>query len=201
MSRPSVLNIAYYEDGASDRSRGDPAARLSLRHPHLCGCCADPCREGLPRHRSLSARLWRNALSRCGDAALGRAGRARRRRDRADRCARDQARGVRRPQLGRARGHRRRGAVAGSLRRPRHRQLLSDPGSVARHGAVSARERRGDVVRILFPARARPRRARRQPAQDRADAVGGMVAGLGFRRRHLRSLDARARQSRFCRCR
>ena len=36
---------------------------------------------------------------------------------------------------------------------------------------------------------------------DRADAVGGVVAGLGFRRRHLRSLDAGARQSRFCRCR
>ena len=32
-----------------------------------------------------------------------------------------------------------------------------------------------------FQTRARPRRARRQPARDRQDIVGAMVAGLGFR--------------------
>jgi pimeloyl-ACP methyl ester carboxylesterase len=47
----------------------------------------------------------------------------------------------------------------------------------------------------LFPDRTRARRARGQPARDRADIMGSVVAGLGFRRRHLRSHGARPRQS------
>ena len=125
-----------------------------------------------------------------GDAAFGRAGRARRRRDRVMTRSGSSVRyspatigeGAPRPSPPRC------GRIAAPAR---HRQLLSDPGFVSRHGSVSARERRSDVVRILLPARARPRRACRQPAQDRADALGGMVAGLGFRRRHLRSLGSR----------
>ena len=39
------------------------SARLALRHLQLCGCCAFVGVGGLPRDRSLSTRLRRNALS------------------------------------------------------------------------------------------------------------------------------------------
>ena len=59
-------------------------------------------------------------------------------------------------------------------------ELLSDPGSCPRDGAGQSGLRSLALVRILFPDRARPGRARRQPARDRADIMGRMVAGLGF---------------------
>ena len=46
-----------------------------------------------------------------------------------------------------------------------------------------------------FQTRARAGRACRQPARDREDFVGAMVAGLGFRRGYIRSDGGGARQS------
>ena len=73
----------------------DADARLSLRHSRLCRRRAATGRAGLPRHRSLSARLRPDPVSRHRDAALGRAGGHGRRHDGADGCAWHQARGIR----------------------------------------------------------------------------------------------------------
>src|SRR6195256_269943 len=70
--------------GARGRPGRDAAARLSVRHPHLCRRRPAAGGERLPRHRALFARLRPHAFPRPGDAALGRAGRDRGRPDRAD---------------------------------------------------------------------------------------------------------------------
>ena len=91
-----VLNIAYYEAGPAD----GPAVMLMHGFPYDIHAYVDVAplagRPGLPRHRSLSARLRADPVSRHGDAAFGRAGGNGRGPDRADGCARHQARGVRR---------------------------------------------------------------------------------------------------------
>ena len=47
-----VLNVGYAEAGPADGPVGDSAARLALRHPHLCRCRAAAGAGRLPRDRA-----------------------------------------------------------------------------------------------------------------------------------------------------
>ena len=87
---------------AEQRSTGHSAARLAVRHSHVCGRRASARIGGLQGTRSISAGLRHDAVSLKGDAAEWPAGGDRRRRDRVHGRAPNREGDRRRLRLGRA---------------------------------------------------------------------------------------------------
>ena len=170
--RTATLEVAYEESGSAGGAPVAAAARLAVRSALLRRRGAAARRRRLPRHRALSARLWRDALSLRRYAALGPAGGARQRFARIARRARHRTRGAGRLRLGRPGRLRGRGAVAGARARPGHRQRLQHPEHRGFGEAGGAGAGASLLVSILFPHRARPRRARAEPPRARAATSG-----------------------------
>ena len=87
--------------GSCRRPARHPAARLALRHPHLCGGGTAARGAGLSGHRALSARLWQHTVPVGEDAAQRTAIGGRGRYRRSHGCARHRAGDPRRLRLGR----------------------------------------------------------------------------------------------------
>ena len=185
--RTPDLDIAYEESGARGRRAG-----LSLHGWPYDPRCYDEvvpllvaagCRVIVPYLRGFGATRFLSP----GHAALGPAGGARQRSARIDGCAVDRARRACRLRLGRPRRLHRRGAVAGTRARPRHRQRLQHPGHRRVGEAGCARAGASLLVPVLFPHRTRPRRPRAEPPRLLPAALAIMVAALDVRRRHFRA--------------
>ena len=184
-ARTKTLEIAYEDSGPES---GLP---VLLMHgfpydPRAYDDMVPPLGRGrLPRHRALSARLRPDAVPLGPDAALRPAGGARPGSPRPHGCAAHPHRAARRLRLGRARCLRRLGAVAGAGARPRHRRRLQHPEHRGLGRAGGAGSRTPDVVPVLLPHRARPRRAHQEPRCAVQAVVAAVVADLEVRRRDL----------------
>ena len=178
-----MLNIAYYEAGPAD----GPAVMLMHGFPYdihsyvdvAPQLAAQGCRVIVPYLRGYGPTRFRDpATPRSGEqAAIG-----------ADLIALMDALGIKRAVFAGYDWGGRAACVGAALWPERciglvcvNSYLIQDIASAM----VPARPERevAALVPILFPARARPRRACRQPARDRQDIVAAMVAELAFRRR------------------
>ena len=177
-----VLNIAYYEAGPAD----GPAVMLLHGFPYdihsyvdvAPQLAAQGCRVIVPYLRGYGPTRFRDkATPRSGEqAALG-----------ADLIALMDALGIQRAVFAGYDWGGRAACVGAALWPERCAGLVSlncyNIQDIARrHGAGQRRARGGALVPVLLPARARPRRPRRQPARDRENSVAAMVAELGVRR-------------------
>ena len=178
------------------RPRGHSAARLALRHSQLCRCRPVAGVGGLPGDRSLSARLWHDALPFQRHAPQRPAIGGRCRCHRFDGCAQDPEGHHRRFRLGRANGRHHRGAVAGALQGAGLGERLSDRQPGSRQDAAAAAGRAAMVVSILFRHRTRPRRLRQIPARLCQADLADRFAEMELRRCHVRSHRGGVRQSR-----
>ena len=155
--------------GTGERSARVAAPRLALRHPHLCRRGAAPRRRRLQGDRSLSARLWHDAISFCRDAAQRPAGGTGRRCHRPDGCAETGECDRRWLRLGCPhRGHPGRG-LAGALPGTGLGERLSDRQPGGEPQSAAAQGRTAMVVPVLLCDRAR---ARRDTASTRATSPG-----------------------------
>ena len=180
-----VLERRVRRSRSRRRPRGDPPARMAVRHPQLRGRRAHARRPELPRDRAASPRSRNDALPRCRDAQGRSAGSDRRRRHRPDGRARRATRGACRVRLGRTRGLRGGRVVAGAMRGARLREQLLDPGHRKGRNARASEDRSRPLVPVLLHDRTRAARSAGEPARLRAPHVGAKFADVGVRRRHL----------------
>ena len=192
--RTPALDIAYEESGAGTAVillHGfpyDPRAFDGML-PLLPGCrVIVPYLRGYGPTRFLSSDTH----------ALGRAGGARQRPEGVDGCARRRARGARRLRLGRTRGLHRGGAVAGAGARARHLRRLQHARRRGLGEAGVGRAGASLLVSVLFPHRARPRRADGEPPRASRSCCGGSGRRTGgSTTRRSRRTRAVVRQSGF----
>ena len=178
------LDIAYYEAGPAD----GPVVMLMHGFPYDIHAFVDVapmlaaqgCRTIVPYLRGYGPTRFRDqATPRSGEqAAVG-----------ADLMALMDALGMTRAVFAGYDWGGRAACVAAALWPDRCRGLVSVNGYLIQNIAkamvpVKPEHRGRALVPVLFPARARPRRARRQPARNRPDPVETMVAELAFRRGH-----------------
>ena len=177
-----VLNIAYYEAGPAD----GPAVMLMHGFPYDIHAYVDVapqlaaqgCRVIVPYLRGYGPTRFRDpATPRSGEqAAMG-----------ADMMALMDALGIKRAVFAGYDWGGRAACVGAALWPERciglvsvNSYLIQDIANAMVPAAAGARG--GAVVPVLLSARARPRRPCRQPARDRQDIVGAMVAELAVRR-------------------
>ena len=189
-----VLDIAYYEAGPAD----GPVVMLLHGFPYDIHSYVDVapmlaaqgCRAIVPYLRGYGPTRFRDkATPRSGEqAALG-----------ADLIALIDALGIQRAVFAGYDWGGRAACVGAALWPARCAGLVSlnsyNIQDIARAMVPASAEREvRALVSVLFPARARPRRPRRQPARDRENSLAAMVAELAVRRCDLRSHGRSLRQ-------
>ena len=201
MSMPACSTSPITRRGRGRAGR-DAAARLSLRHPFLCRRGADAGRQGcrviVPYLRGYGPTRFRDpATPRSGEqAAIG-----------ADMMALMDALEIKRAVFAGYDWGGRAACIGAALWPERCIGLVSVNcyliQDIAQRACCRRRPEREVplLVPVVFPDRARARRACRQPARDRENTMEAMVAELAFRRCVLRAHRDRPRQSRLCRCR
>ena len=157
------------------------SARLALRHPYICRCCAFARVGGLSRSRPVRARLWHNALSFKRDGpqrpTVGDRGRYRR----LDGCPQDREGDHRRLRLGRANSEHHGGALAGAVQGYGFCERLSDRQPGSRQDAVAAAGRVPVVVPVLLCDGARAGRLRQASARVFEAHLAARFAEMGIR--------------------
>ena len=187
-----VLDIAYFEAGPAD----GPVVMLMHGFPYDIHSFVDVapmlaaqgCRTIVPYLRGYGPTRFRDqATPRSGEqAAVG-----------ADLLALMDALAVKRAVFAGYDWGGRAACVAAALWPDRCRGLVSVNGYLIQNIAkamvpVQPEHEVALLVSVLFPARARPRRAGRQPARNHPDLVETMVAELAFRRGHPAAHGRRA---------